>query len=273
MEEKKEIFRARSKENGIVIYSNKNPLLCYEAYIDEKGEIHTSPIISVMSELKDFSGTLIATDVKRQIKITSYLRIALCILSILSIVITQKITIAIGMMYFAICASREVVNLVTFIYDVKIGSRQALGRFHAAEHQALIAYKRYQRIPTMEEVRKETRFDQDCGSRLIIDKVMGFLLLSILICTCAFIPFYVYFGSVAILIGLLMLERKYNFFRVFQIFLTNKPTDKELEVALAGVEIFEKMEADIQETIAVPGGVIMKIMISLEDDDEHETDT
>ena len=45
MEEKKEIFRARSKENGIVIYSNKNPLLCYEAYIDEKGEIHTSPII------------------------------------------------------------------------------------------------------------------------------------------------------------------------------------------------------------------------------------
>ena len=180
MEEKKEIFRARSKENGIVIYSNKNPLLCYEAYIDEKGEIHTSPIISVMSELKDFSGTLIATDVKRQIKLTSYLRIALCILSILSIVITQKITIAIGMMYFAICASREVVNLVTFIYDVKIGSRQALGRFHAAEHQALIAYKRYQRIPTMEEVRKETRFDQDCGSRLIIDKVMGFLLLSIL---------------------------------------------------------------------------------------------
>ena len=93
MEEKKEIFRARSKENGIVIYSNKNPLLCYEAYIDEKGEIHTSPIISVMSELKDFSGTLIATDVKRQIKFTSYLRIALCILSILSIVITQKICI------------------------------------------------------------------------------------------------------------------------------------------------------------------------------------
>lgn len=273
MEEKKEIFRARSKENGIVIYSNKNPLLCYEAYIDEKGEIHTSPIISVMSELKDFSGTLIATDVKRQIKFTSCLRIALCILSILSIVITQKITIAIGMMYFAICASREVVNLVTFIYDVKIGYRQALGRFHAAEHKALIAYKRYQRIPTMEEVRKETRFDQDCGSRLIIDKVMGFLLLSILICTCAFIPIYVYFGSVAILIGLLMLERKYNFFRVFQIFLTNKPTDKELEVALAGVEIFEKMEADIHETIVVPGGVIMKIMISLEDEDEHETDT
>ena len=44
-------------------------------------------------------------------------------------------------------------------------------------------------------------------------------------------------------------------------------------MALAGVEIFEKMEADIHETIAVPGCVIMKIMISLEDDDEHETDT
>lgn len=42
MDSKKTILEARSKRNGIVFYSNKNPFICYEVYINEKGRYKKS---------------------------------------------------------------------------------------------------------------------------------------------------------------------------------------------------------------------------------------
>lgn len=273
MEDKKTILYARSKENGVVFYSNKVPALCYEAYLDEKGDIRARPQPGRLCELRDYCGMLIADKKERQKNLIKYLKIALWVLAILSIVITKKVTIAFGLVYFSLLAVKELVELGTLVFEVKFGDLKSTGRFHSAEHMTIAAYEKYQRIPTMEEVKAASRFDKKCGSRLIIDQVVFWILLTMIICSCAFIPVLLYFGLAAILMVLTIAEREYNFLRVLQLLLTNKPTDKELEVALAGIELFENLETQMPEDSIMMGMVIMEFHRPCDDSEEHDAET
>lgn len=270
MEEKREIFRARSKENGIVFYSNKVPVLCYEAYLDKKGEIQTRLMPSKISEWKDYCGMLITVSDERRKKFITYLKGILLLLAILSIIVTKTFSIALGLTYFSLLAVKDIVDLGIMMFEIKLGSLKSTGRFHSAEHMAIAAYKKYQRIPTIEEVKKSSRLDKDCGSRLVIDPIMFWILLAMIMCSCAFISPIVYFTLAAILIIFVVIEKKYNFLRAFQFLVSNKPTDKELEVAIAGIKMFEEMEEQIPNISMPFGMVIMEVYCS---DDEHNAET
>lgn len=270
MEEKKKISCARSKENGIVFYSNKIPALCYEAYLDDNGEIQTRLLPSMLSEWKDYCGMFITVSDERRKSFITYLKGILLVLAILSIIVTKNFSIALGLIYFSLLAVKDIVDFGIVAFEIKRGNLKSTGIFHSAEHMVIAAYRRYQRVPTMEEVKKSSRFDKECGSRIIIDPIMFLILLTIIMGSCAYIPFFVYFALAAMLIVFIIMEKKHNFLRVFQFLVTNKPTDNELEVALAGIKMFEEMEEQLPNMGMPMGMVIMEFHCS---DDEHNAET
>ncbi len=271
MEEKKKISCARSKENGIVFYSNKVPVLCYEAYLDKKGEIQTRLLPSKISEWKDYCGMFITVSDEHRKNFIKCLKGILLVFAILSIIATKNFSIALGLVYFSFLAVEDVVDFGIAAFEIKRGSLKSTGRFHSAEHMAIAAYKKYQRVPTMEEVKKSSRLDKECGSRIIIDPIMLLILLVMIMCSCAYISLFAYFALAAIFIVFVIIEKRYNFFRVFQVLVTNKPTDKELEVALAGIKMFEEMETQLPDIGMPMGMVIMEFHCS--DNDEHNAET
>ena len=241
MDSKKTILEARSKRNGIVFYSNKNPFICYEVYIKEKGEIQKEQIPRGLSEIKDED--LSEAKYSEKMKVTEKrIKIAMAILGIISIFLTRKITIAFGLMYFAMIALKDLIYFTESSYQMKCGRMQDLARFHSAEHMVSNAYTKVQRIPTIEEIKKSSRFDRYCSSRIYINKILIFGMLSIVICLSGFVPVHIYIMLAAALLIFTVIQQKYNIFRFLQIFCTQKPTDKELKVAQEGIKFFEEME-------------------------------
>ena len=71
------------------------------------------------------------------------------------------------MVFFSICiyATNTVQNLGWFFGNALYHIRhKQLGRYHAAEHMALKAYKRLHHVPSLEEIKKESRFDEFCST-------------------------------------------------------------------------------------------------------------
>lgn len=253
--DKKSILEARSKSNGIVFYSNKNPLICYEVYINEKGEIQKEQIPRGLSELKDED--LKTADYSAKIyKTEKRIKIAMAIIGIISVFMTKKINIACGLMYFAMIALKDFLYFTESAYQLKCGRMQDLAKYHSAEHMVSNAYARVQRIPTIEEIKKSSRFDRYCSSRIYINKILIFGMLCIVICLSGFVPLHIYVILVAALFTFAIIQQKYNIFRFLQIFCTKKPTDKELKVAEEGIKYFEEMEEKMPELFRGGGFII-----------------
>lgn len=254
--EKKQVFKARSKEDGIVFRSNKIPALSYEVSINPKGKIETQMLPTAVSHIKEME-VLTNEELNKKRKVELGCKIAIWILAILSIYISKQVSIAFALIYFSITALRDLLEFCQLSFNLKLGKNKSTARFHAAEHKAVNAYKKKQGIPSMEEVKKASRFDKICGSRKYIDKILFFLLVSIVIALSAFVKIYVHTILVIFVLLTFLLEKKYGMFRFLQILVMNKPTDKELEVALAGIKFFDKMEDDIPEDECCQGIIIM----------------
>lgn len=255
MDSKKTILEARSKRNGIVFYSNKNPFICYEVYIDEKGEIQKEQISRGLSEIKDED--LRNAEYSKKMKITEKrIKIAMAILGIISMILTKRVNIAFGIMYFSIIALKDLLYFTDSAYQLKCGRMQDLARFHSAEHMVSNAYTKVQRVPTIEEIKKASRFDRYCSSRIYINKILIFGMLSIVICLSGFIPMHIYLMLVAALFIFTIIQQKYNVFRFLQIFCTKKPTDREIEVAQEGIKFFEEMEEKMSN-LFMGGGILL----------------
>lgn len=242
MKEQKDVLGARSMQNGIVFYSNKNPAVCYEVLVDKDGQIKKAILSSELSESLDNS-----IKVKRHKKLEVYSKICIFILAILSIVITKNISIAFGLLYFSARVLNVLFEFAACCFEVKLGKSQSTGKFHAAEHKVINAYRKQGRIPTISEIEKASRFGKKCGSRYKIDEMANSTILAIIICLASFIDIYLYMILIFIQLLFSIFEKKYNFFRFFQIFITNKPTHKELEIALTGIQFFEEMEKELPE--------------------------
>lgn len=274
MSKKKEILHARSKENGIVFYSNKFPDLCYEAYIDEKGEIQTEPKPSIYMELEDYLGMLVPRRNKdREKKETFYLRITLVLLGVLFGIIIKNISVSIAFLYVAIFVAEDFVKFANIVHQTKFGNYKASGKFHSAEHMATKAYEKYGRIPTMLELKKMSRFDKYCGSRKYILKIVYYTLAAVIIAFCNYLPNYVYFGTLAVLMLFLILDMKFNLSRVLQLLVTNKPTDKELEVAIEGLRLFEVFETQLPGDDFCPAGMIFVEIVYEGSEMEEDTES
>ena len=152
-----------------------------------------------------------------------------------------------AMVIFVIATRKYLYDLLCSIFSIKLGSGKPYGRMEAAKNMAINAYNTRKRIPTMEELRASSRYSVTCPYRKQLTWVS----------TCAFICLMGSFVSRSslkvcvifiVLYGILsFIVKKYELIEYLQFFVTNEPTDEELELAHQGLRLFEKLDKSVEE--------------------------
>ena len=123
-------------------------------------------------------------------------------------------------------------------------SEKNVFKFHSAEHMIINAYKKLERVPSLEEIREFSRFSNSCGTNVITQIVFSFILMFF----CTFIP-NIRLMNVAILsvnfVILILLQC--GFLNFLQRYTTIVPTDRELLVAISGMNVWLENEKKEKE--------------------------
>lgn len=236
---KKIIDTGRALENGIVFYSNKSPMLC-KTYYNKNGEIEKEILPIFFDNLsRDYSKS------KQFFKFkTWHIVLFNMILFCFCVFVLKDFYSASASIFFAFAGSRKFFNFIESV--LFMNSFKDLPKFHAAEHMAINAYEKLGRIPTIEELKKASRFSNLCGSVSKTINGLYFLVSSITIAIFARYSIWIYI-PICILVCACLSIKKINvlYLKYFQILFTKKPTDRELKLALVALENFEKMENSI----------------------------
>lgn len=243
MNERKNITHARSKKDGITIFSDKFPLIGVETFLDENENIVSQYVLLKFEDIYDTSE--ISKRDSAKIIIFDILLIAL---SWVISIFTNHFGLFNAALIFSIIASRESFRFMRTFLKVKF-KESSTARFHAAEHMAINAYNRLQRIPSLDEIKKSSRFAKYCSSQeyLIVQLGIFLILLSVIICySCNIITYLLVTFGLAIF---LLIIRKFKCFHFLQIFFVSKPTDKELTLALECLKQFENLENILDDLI------------------------
>lgn len=237
MKKHKEIIEARSIRNGIIFRSNTFGMIGTEALLHDDGTIHTRTIPMELYEQVTYP--------LEKTTLSKWKIFGIDILIIFLIfILTKNIQFVLATIYFSIFNSVDFFLLIKYSYKLKSkkSKRYSLGKFHAAEHMVINAYEKLQRVPTIEEIKNFSRFSKYCGSTDILFKITLYTIISLII---VFSPTENIFFSL-IIIGIvyfiLNILKKLGVLNFLQILVTNKPNNKELELAIEGVKSFETLE-------------------------------
>ncbi|MBQ9280385.1 MAG: DUF1385 domain-containing protein [Clostridia bacterium] len=248
----KRISYAKSYPNGISISSSNYPEVSIKVYQDEDGKRHH---LILPTEYFDLFSQEIFED--KAFKTGRICILIFDILLILTLFLLKMYTQIIVAIFFA-ATSTKLADFIVAIYVLKhTKSGKDTARFHAAEHMSINAYHKYQRIPTITEIKHSSRFSDICGSvgfaklALIPSLFYTIYLLSQLLVQDHTARFILMTLDVVLTLFLLFSKKLFTY---FQIFLTAPPTDNEIMLAidvLKGYELFEKVfgvdEQDKQE--------------------------
>lgn len=137
-------------------------------------------------------------------------------------------------------AISEIVLVIKLIYEMKISRTLAeMGRYHAAEHKAVNAYKKLGRAPKdIQELNKYSRFCKSCGVKENLKFAVPKITFCItLLCTHDLLKGMIFTIPISIVLLILI---DIGAFRFLQIFITQKPTNSELDLALKGIKTVDK---------------------------------
>ncbi len=240
MNEQKELSLARSYVNGITFYSPKYLMFGVRTLLDENENFESKTIFFKFEDLFEVSQTPKKTFL--WIILSDILVIAL---SIILSIFTNNFGFLSAAILYAIWARPEFYRFIKFVFRCKF-KEPSLARFHAAEHMAVNAYNQLQRIPTLDELRKASRFSKHCQSQR---SLLSFFILSLL--QIAAILFYntsfLYLIAALIILFFEIIVSKKQLLSFLQIFVVSKPTDKELELAIEGLKQLEIVENNFEE--------------------------
>lgn len=236
----KYILHARSTNHGIIFYSKIFDCLSLEAYYDENNEIK---IAKVHTQTTDFNSLLEMMYSENIIsnKQISIINVLVFVFASILFILLNNIGIFISALTFIIF-SKRLFNFINFSLSIKLKNSKDydLGKFHSAEHMVCNAYEKLKKIPTLEEAKQYSRIHKRCGSNTAIS---NFLFIVALICSFPFLFIRPNYIIILIIIAVIYsINYKFNIFRVFQLLITNKATEKELLLAIEGLKAFEIME-------------------------------
>ena len=245
------ILSARSSQDGIIFYSSQNPGLGVQAILTPEGKCKTGPIITI---LEDFFGLLGGGSVMNYV-ISKKAVIILDLVILALVCLTRNISFIFAWIYFAFLASVDVFQSISLAIAIKLGDLQRLGRFHSAEHMSVEAYNALKRVPSLDELKKYSRFSEHCGSFPSFQKSFNYSILSLFIAIGSLVNLRAYIVMMILTISLLYVVLRYKLVKYLQVFLTNKPTDEELNVAIEGLRELEMLddnfESDCGEAVRV----------------------
>lgn len=235
---KLEITDSRSMKNGICFYSQRYKNFMAVSTVDDDGNIKTVWTTEKLYEKR--KGKRVKELEKRDF-------FKFCI-SLLPIEIIWLALLCWGMTFespfFAIrifLLGFSLQFILALLINSLIERKYDTHKFHAAEHMALNAYEKLNRVPSLEEIRKYSRFYDSCDSNLILFAILE----SFIVFICSFIPdlFLTLVGIFfcTFIIFILSLLHCMNFLQFFN---TAVPTDKELSVAIQGMNMWLEHEKD-----------------------------
>ncbi len=234
---KLEIGDAQAMNNGICFYSKRHKNYVAIATID-KGIISTEwttkkyKIKEKKDEIKEIVKLLLIILLLADVLLRLAKR-----LSDISFIYGMRTLLLLG---------HAMIMLGIFIIHNQIARKQKkdLFKFHSAEHMALNAYCKLNRVPTIEEIHKFSRFRNDCGTNATTGMVMSCLLMF----ACTFIPNILY-QLRAILLGniIIFILLTCGCLNFLQKFTTDIPSDTELLVAIEGMGIWLENEKKEKE--------------------------
>lgn len=241
MRKKLKIDHAQSMNNGILFYSKRHKHYVAIATINEEGI--STEWITMKQYRKNRSKAEKIAKIKELVKLElSIFPFALVLSRLVTLAMTKRPIW--GIRTFLLGFS--LLLLGAFLVYTNRVKKQAknLYQFHAAEHMALNAYKKLKRVPSLEEIHQYSRFHNDCGTNLTTLILVSFTLFFI----CSFIPnpLYHLIGLlfVTVIVFILLQCGLLNF---LQNFTTIPPTDEELMVAIAGMNVWFENEKKEKE--------------------------
>lgn len=224
------INSALSFSSGIIFYSNTKTEYGVIATIDSNQNIHAE--FGKVEELllkhyEDKAYIIKSTIVKIVLMISLFFT--------LYFLMNREFLSCLRMLLGDLCF---IYSLLLFTENISWKS----SKFHSAEHKSINAYNSLNRPPTLEEVRFYSRFCKNCSTNTIT----YFQLTCTILFACTWInPFNLYL--LIILLVLVFVLFKLNLLCWGQVFTTLKPTEKELEVAIKGIELWEKYERMLEK--------------------------
>lgn len=242
---------AASYPNGIAIRSRSCPDLSVKVFQDWQGNTRRALLPSCQTQLysinpfEDF-----------YYEVAKKLTIILDIILVLALLFMKQFGYAILAVSFSLLLSIPLSIFLTEIYilqHTEEGRKNA--RFHAAEHKMVNAYRKYQKVPTIEQIKKASRYTTLCGSLEIIIPLFSQVGLYILLILSneLFSNLYLKLGSMLISGGIAFLLYHYGetLFQFFEIFLTKTPSNEELEISLEAIKGFVLLEQFLTQEISI----------------------
>lgn len=228
---KKTIKTSRCFNDSIVFYSNSKPYLGVKSYLNDEGEINTNVIFTTL-----LSNPIITTSSEELAVFIFDMAI------ILKCLFLEDTILLFAAIYFSLGMSLDLYYVVKSSLKFKFGSEKSAAKFHAAEHMAVNAYQTLQRVPSLEEIKHFSRFIKTCGSASLFGNIILWLLVISNI-------IFVFPNNFALFLLILIASIVFKHFAVkngwlnfLQVFVTSKPSNAELSVAIQGLKKFEKLE-------------------------------
>ena len=242
MKDTLKIQKTHSRQDGIVFYSGRIPGTAVLSNVMHDGSIRAMPL-TVAAE--DYENGRFGDDPLKDFDVSKRTLIIIDILLIVVSILTKNTWYIFGAIYFAMFASADLIQLFVWIATIKFGKSKSLGRFEAASNMVTNAYNDLKRVPTLEEVRKYSRFSKISPYQKILDA--NLLILLVLLDILFIGPINVFYYFIFMLGVMVICLLTINGFKLWflQIFFTNKPTDLELKVAIQGLRELEHFETSI----------------------------
>ena len=233
---------ARSFENGIVFYSRVFDNNALKAYYDENDTIK---IEMVTDEYEETEKEKQENEEKRKLYIKQA-SILSGVLIGLAVSLTHDFFWIFGAILFSIYAAFDFINVCHTIKATRMKDEKgrSVAKFHSAEHKVINAYLKLGRVPTFEEIKKESSLSDNCGSLIIIRKIVYFIILSLITPICGINAFIYALFIIGLIICVRTSRQNPGMLKFFEYFFLSKPTDVELNLALEGIKEYDKMEEE-----------------------------
>lgn len=259
MKEIKTIDHALSTKNGIVMYSNKYPIIGVRTYYNEDDEIKKEVTIggSILDNIISGNNDI---DYNNIIKTERILFTAFCFATIILSILFCNMSFfvaLIGLFYSKTISDYALIGVEVRSYQKQRKDKNSIPRFHAAEHKVINAYEKKQNIPTFEEVEKASRFSKKCGTMAFFNNMIrstcfAVFLIVLSISSASYnLSFWqillVSFFAAFIFYTVFYFIKEFDLLRFMQILVTEKPTEREINLAIEAIKNFEELEKDLQE--------------------------
>lgn len=240
MPKKMKVKRALSLRNGIVFFSNKNLDFISVALIDENENINTEWTDKKIFEKNYFYNY---DDKSNYFNYLNLIISLLCFLIPLSIEILLIKEFNLPRICNSIILCITLKNFFMLYFEER---KYDSFKFHSAEHMVINAYHDLQRIPTLDEIRKYSRFNNRCGGNYYTH----ICIFAILNYVHSFLPNHTHCIIVTIIsIVIVYILNQLGFLNFIQLFTTKPPTDRELKLAIEGLRFWEECELQNMEEI------------------------